>query len=91
MPTILAYYREPDQLPGPLPDQHEIETATEALPTIRNPDVDRRIVVIRNLYVMKYGRFVTRNEGHGLIFIEQRLSTLAPRLYTMYQMQTSCT
>lgn len=85
MAVTLPYYRESDQLPSPLPDQHEISTATHHLPTIRNPDYDGRIVVIRNQYVVKYGTYVNENEGHALLFIERHLSIPVPRLYAMYR------
>jgi aminoglycoside phosphotransferase (APT) family kinase protein len=81
----LPYYRESDQLPGPLPEQHEIDHAVRSLPTIRNPDYGGRLVVIRDLYVVKYGPYVAENEGYALLFIEQKLSIPAPRLYAMYR------
>ncbi|KAL4814213.1 phosphotransferase enzyme family protein [Aspergillus spinulosporus] len=47
------YYRDARQLPGPLPDQNEIERATRTLPK-RSPD-GGCLVVIRDIYVVKYG------------------------------------
>ncbi|EEP80634.1 predicted protein [Uncinocarpus reesii 1704] len=85
MSVALPYFKDASLLPGPLPTQEEIETATEALPTIRDPTYDGRIVVIRNLYVVKYGNFVMENEGHVLLYIERHLSIPAPRLYAMYR------
>ncbi|KAE8354951.1 kinase-like protein [Aspergillus coremiiformis] len=85
MAVPLPYHREPDELPAPLPSQHEIETATDALPTIRNPDYGGRIVLIRNVYVVKYGPYMTENEGHALLLLEHSLSIPAPRLYAMYK------
>lgn len=55
------------------------------LPTIRNVDYERRLVVIRDLYVVKYGPFVSENEGHALLFLERNLSIPVPRLYAMYR------
>lgn len=82
--SSLPFYREPAQLPGPFPSRDEIEAATHALPTIRSVDYGGRLVVIRGIYVVKYGPFASENEGHALLFIERNLSIPAPRLYAMY-------
>lgn len=81
----LPFYREPAQLPAPLPEEDEIEAATHTLPTIRSADYGGRLVVIRDIYVVKYGTFVSENEGHALLFVERSLSIPAPRLYAMYR------
>lgn len=85
MSFSLSYYREQIHLPGPLPSLDEIESATRTLPTIRNPDCNGRIVVIRDLYVVKYGAHVYENEGHTLLFLERCPSVPVPRLYAMYR------
>jgi serine/threonine protein kinase len=85
MPISLPYYQESNQLPEPLPSLHEIETATRTPPTIRNPDYNGRIVVIRDLYVVKYGAHVYENEGQALLFLERCPSVPVPRLYAMYR------
>ncbi|KAJ5952638.1 Phosphotransferase enzyme family protein [Penicillium vulpinum] len=83
MPFSLPYYRDAGQLPGPLPDQNEIERSTQTLP--KRSDYGGRMVVIRDKYVVKYGPLVTENEGYALIFVEKRLNIAAPRLYAMYR------
>jgi serine/threonine protein kinase len=85
MQFSLPYYRDAAQLPGPLPDQNEIERATRTLP--KSSDYDTRLVVIRDQYVVKYGLLVTENEGYALLFVEERLNIAAPRLYAMYRDQ----
>lgn len=70
MSFSLPYYRDPGQLPGHLPDQHGIAKATKILPTIRSADYGGRLVVVRDLYVVKYGPYVNENEGYVLLFIE---------------------
>ncbi|KKZ62343.1 hypothetical protein EMCG_03261 [[Emmonsia] crescens] len=85
MSVTLPYFNESILLPAPLPTEQEIETATHTLPTIRNPDYDGRLVIIRDQYVVKYGTYVVENEGHALLFIERHLSIPAPRLYAMYR------
>lgn len=85
MQFSLPYYRVSDQLPGPLPTHEEIKTAAITLPTIRDPRYNGRIVVIRDIYVVKYGAHVDENEGHALLFLERCPSVPVPRLYAMYR------
>lgn len=81
----LPFYREPAQLSGLLHEQDEIEAVTHILPTIRSVDYGGRLVVIREIYVVKYGPFISENEGHALLFLERNLSIPVPRLYAMYR------
>ncbi|KAJ5732132.1 Phosphotransferase enzyme family protein [Penicillium malachiteum] len=83
MSFTLPYYQEAGQLPGPFPDQNEIERATRILP--KRSDSGGRVVEIREKYVVKHGPLVTENEGHALLFVETRLNIAAPRLYAMYR------
>lgn len=62
----LPYFRDANELPGPLPSLGEINESTTDLPTIRDPRYSR-IVRIRNLFVVKYGIWVSENEGHALL------------------------
>lgn len=80
MSFSLPYYRQPDQLLGSLPEQQEIDEATKILPTIRDTNYGGHLVVARDLFVVKYGPYVTENEGYALLFIEQKLSIPAPHL-----------
>ncbi|KAI1954125.1 hypothetical protein LOZ57_000475 [Ophidiomyces ophidiicola] len=86
MSVTLPYFRDASLLPGPLPTDEEIEAATTTLPSIRDPKYGR-IVLIRNKFVVKYGRTLihVENEGYALLFIEKHLSIPAPRLYAMYR------
>lgn len=52
MPFSLPLLLDASQLPGPLPDQNEIERATRALS--KRADYGRRMVVIREKYVVKH-------------------------------------
>lgn len=76
MPFSLPYYRDARQLPGPLPNQNEIERARRTLPS--TSDYGGRLVVIRDQYVVKYGPLMTENEGYALLFVEERLNIAAP-------------
>ncbi|KAI2034111.1 hypothetical protein LOZ47_005199 [Ophidiomyces ophidiicola] len=68
MSVTLPYFRDASLLPGPLPTDEEIEAATTTLPSIRDPKYGR-IVLIRNKFVVKYGRTLihVENEGGGPI------------------------
>lgn len=83
-PHTLPYFRDPGQLPGPLPMSTEIEAATASLPTIRDPRFGR-VVVVRERFIVKYGTHVLENEGFALLFLEEHPSIPAPRLYAMYR------
>ncbi|KAJ5627057.1 phosphotransferase family protein [Penicillium herquei] len=87
MSLSLPYYRDPGQLPGPLPDRNEIDLAAKTLPNLRRTDYDGRLIVIRDKYVVKYGPLVKENEGNALLFVEKQLDIAAPRLYAMYRHQ----
>ncbi|WEW57304.1 hypothetical protein PRK78_002769 [Emydomyces testavorans] len=82
--VTLPYFRDASLLPGPLPTDEEIETASK-LPTIRQPRFSR-LVLVRNKFVVKYGVPYTNaeNEGNAMLFIEQNLDIPAPLLYAMY-------
>lgn len=79
----LPYYRHARELLGPLPEQNEIKQETRTLP--RASDYSRRLVVIRDKFVVKYGPIMTENEGYALLLVEEQLNFPAPRLYAMYR------
>lgn len=72
----LPYYQDAGQLPEPLPDQNEIEQATQTLP--KGSDYGGRLVIMGDKYVVKYGPLMTENEGYVLLFVEERLDLAAP-------------
>lgn len=54
MPILVPCYRDSAQLPGPLPELHEIETAI--VNAYLNPRSRAEyVVVVRELYVVRYG------------------------------------
>jgi serine/threonine protein kinase len=81
--VTLPYYRERHLLPADLPTKREIEES-EDLPCIRDRRYGR-VVVIGQLFVVKYGTGISENEGHALLFVEEHLRIPAPRLYAMYR------
>ncbi|OAA54601.1 Protein kinase-like domain protein [Niveomyces insectorum RCEF 264] len=83
LPTPLPYFCDPTQLPGVLPSADEIEHAEAILPTIRDPRQDR-IVLIRGCFVVKYGTYVTENEGQAILFLAKHTFVPTPPLYAMY-------
>lgn len=82
----LPYFCDPNELPGPLPSLDEIEAADLTLP-ISCKLGEKRIVVVREKFVVKYGmsRWVSENEGHALLLLSKYSSIPAPRLYAMYR------
>ncbi|KAI0484870.1 kinase-like domain-containing protein [Xylariaceae sp. FL0804] len=84
--SISPYYCDVQDLPGPLPTLDEIETAEIILPCIWPPS-NKRIVVVRGMFVVKYGipRLVDGNEGDALKTLEA-IPTI-PKLYAMYTHQ----
>ncbi|KAL8343179.1 hypothetical protein RB601_004497 [Gaeumannomyces tritici] len=86
-PPALPYFCDTVDLPGPLPTLDEIEAAETTLPSIYSPS-DKRVVVVRGSFVVKYGKsfFVDSNEGHALMLLRQRAPDLpTPMLYAMYR------
>jgi hypothetical protein len=67
MSDTLPYYRKHDSLPADLPTKQEIEEASEELPCIHNSTCCR-IVVVNQLFVVKYGTYVSETEGHALLY-----------------------
>ncbi|KAE8154828.1 hypothetical protein BDV25DRAFT_147071 [Aspergillus avenaceus] len=61
---------------------------TPVLSSICSPGHGGRLVAIRNLHVVKYGRLVNENDGYAsyaLHLVGQELSIPTPRLYAMFQ------
>jgi serine/threonine protein kinase len=83
-PVTLPYYRERHALPADLPTQQDIENSSEHLPCHRDARFDR-VVVVKQIFVVKYGIYMSENEGYALLFIEEQLRIPAPRLYAMYR------
>ncbi|WEW55666.1 hypothetical protein PRK78_001099 [Emydomyces testavorans] len=82
----LPYFRDPDQLPCPLPTSEEIEAGT-IIPTQRERILGDygHVAIVKDHFVVKYGRYIRDNEGYALLFLEQYPLIPAPRLYAMYR------
>jgi hypothetical protein len=76
------YYRDPSQLPGPLPSIEEIHACPVTFGTSRYLG---RIVLVRDTFIVKYGVHVHENEGSSLLLLERQTSVPAPRLYAMFR------
>lgn len=81
-----TYFCDTKALPAPLPTLDEIEAAETTLPCLW-PPAQKRIAVVRRVFVVKYGipRLVDGNEGHALRAL-QGIPTI-PKLYAMYRDQ----
>lgn len=87
LPTIqLPYFRNPDQLPCPLPTTKEIK-AGRVVPTNREHfSTDHgHVAVVGDCFAVKYGRYIRENEGYALLLLEKYPSIPAPQLYAMYR------
>ncbi|EEY21433.1 phosphotransferase enzyme family protein [Verticillium alfalfae VaMs.102] len=90
-PPSLPWYCGADDLPQPLPTSEEIEAATEEFPSIFDSNA-RRTVLVKEIFVVKYGPFVFENEGHALMLYVPgtQLSDLCHPLRKMRK-RPSCT
>jgi aminoglycoside phosphotransferase (APT) family kinase protein len=86
LPKIqLPYFRNPDQLPCPLPTTKEIK-AGRVIHTYREFYADHgHVVIVGDCFVVKYGPYTRENEGYALLLLEKYPSIPAPQLYAMYR------
>ncbi|KAI1149528.1 kinase-like domain-containing protein [Nemania diffusa] len=80
-----SYFCDAEELPCPLPTSAEIKASTESLPCVANSQC-KRVVRVKDRFVVKYGiwPWVTENEGHALLVLNQYSGIPTPRLYAMY-------
>ena len=79
----LPWFRDANDLPAPLPSKDQIEAATVEFSGIYASS--RRVVLVNDIFIVKYGSAVHENEGHALLFVEGCNDVPAPRLYAMYR------
>ncbi|KAI0551591.1 kinase-like domain-containing protein [Xylaria curta] len=85
-PPVLAQttvlYSEPvSQLPEHLPSVDEIENSPHVLKQL----IARCVVRVREHFAVKYGSGVKPIEGENMIFAQQHLQSLVPRVFAIYQ------
>ncbi|OJD11464.1 hypothetical protein AJ78_07770 [Emergomyces pasteurianus Ep9510] len=82
-PVQLPYFRNSEDLPGPLPTKEDIRSST----TFLGDRVAQKMVRVGQHFIVKYGHGASENEGQNLLFVEHHLCTIvhAPRLYAMYR------
>ncbi|OJJ88347.1 uncharacterized protein ASPGLDRAFT_63255 [Aspergillus glaucus CBS 516.65] len=83
MSTLMPYCRDSAQLPGPLPELQEVETAVANLYPI--PALMPDMLLWLETYILSDTAPLSENEGHALLFIQSNLPTPAPRLCAMYR------
>ncbi|KAI9852825.1 MAG: hypothetical protein M1824_001712 [Vezdaea acicularis] len=83
----LPYFRDVSELPAPLPTKEEIHASSNVVKGGEIHDF-RRVVIVGQHFLVKYGRYAGRIEGENLAFIEQHLQIQAPRLYAMWREPT---
>ena len=80
-PASLPYFRDPTQLPAPLPTAAEFQASTRIL----GDRTAQRTVAVGKHYIVKYGHAVSLAEGRSLLFVEQNLAIPAPKLFPLYK------
>ncbi|KAI0532884.1 hypothetical protein GGR58DRAFT_517372 [Xylaria digitata] len=85
----LPYFCDPTGLPDTLPTSNKIEHAAVNLPTIRDPELDR-IVLVNGCFVVKNEVHISENECSALLFLQKHQFIPAPKLYAMYYEASVC-
>lgn len=80
----LPYFRDPNELPAPLPTVEAIRSATTVLQGHEEWST-QKIVVLGQHFLVKYGARTKVEEGENLLFVEKHLLIPAPRLYAMWR------
>ncbi|KAI9806716.1 MAG: hypothetical protein M1825_006173 [Sarcosagium campestre] len=80
----LPYFRNPSELPAPLPTKDEIHASSNIIKGGGSRDT-RRVVIVGQHFLVKHGHRARRVEGENLLFIEQNLQIPAPLLYAIWQ------
>lgn len=81
-PLQLPYFRDPKELPAPLPSIDEIHTSPHVL---KETWAQIKVVAVGKHFIVKYSAYNNQIEGENLLFIEQNLKIPAPRLYAMWR------
>ncbi|KAF2807783.1 uncharacterized protein BDZ99DRAFT_392062 [Mytilinidion resinicola] len=77
----LPYFADSASFPAPLPTVQEIESATE---TIQHT-TGRKIAVVGDHFVVKYGVHVDLLEGETTLFLGKSTNVPVPRIYALFQ------
>ncbi|KAK6350271.1 hypothetical protein TWF696_006506 [Orbilia brochopaga] len=79
----LPYFRDPKELPAPLPSVAEIRASTDL---IKGHDGWKKVVRIREHFIVKYAASLSPTEGENLLFVEKHLVRIStPKLYAMWK------
>lgn len=93
VPPPVPYFRDPTDLPGPLPTAEEISDGLSKSDMSLRRSIqgsEGGVCVVRDMFVVKAGHMVTENEGSTLLFLEQQCPGIpSPRLYAMYRKESS--
>lgn len=84
MPFQLPYFRDPKELPAPLPSVDQIHASPNVLKGAE-AWADRVVVRVGEHFIAKYSPYNDQLEGENLLFIEKNLQIPAPRLYAMWK------
>ncbi|KAK6509772.1 hypothetical protein TWF481_004502 [Arthrobotrys musiformis] len=78
-PLRLPYFRDPSELPAPLPTLAEIHAATDG------GSAWKKKACINNQFFVKYGVCTRQTEAENLLFVEKNLKISAPKLYAAWR------
>jgi len=81
----LPYFRNPEELPAPLPTTSEILASNDIIKGIE-AWATRKVVGVGEHFIVKYSPSNDQIEGENLLFLERNnLRGFAPRLYAMWK------
>ena len=78
-PVSVPYYAPAIDLPAPLPTAAEIESSDQIL-----KDEAMKVVAVGTHFVVKYGKWLSLEEGRMMVFIQQRTRVPVPRVFALY-------
>ncbi|KAH8907470.1 kinase-like protein [Coniochaeta sp. PMI_546] len=84
----LPYYAPADTLPAPLPTVADI-LAPDTQSIHAFPNNDRRVVLVHDHFIVKYGPKVRLQEGENMLFVQQSTSMPVPTVYALFHDEES--
>ncbi|KAG7294082.1 hypothetical protein NEMBOFW57_004144 [Staphylotrichum longicolle] len=77
----LPYYAPPDLLPAPLPTVADILASKSFLSEVYN---STHVVRVGDHFIVKYGKWVTLQEGENMLFVRQTTNIPVPTVYALF-------
>lgn len=80
-PEPLPFFAPADSLPGLLPSAEEIKGSKDL---IAEGWTNRRVIRVREHFLVKYGRSLRPLEGQNMLVIQKNTTIRVPRIYAIY-------